>query len=164
MKVKCIYAGNIKTLENDKIYSIAFLTKNNVKLLDKYARLNYSIKRFNIIQNGVEIPLSEYVSNFDKTNIYQSNRITYNLSKNGYLIAFRNGINGVNENDIFKVLSFTKNYFGATILTMFNVITKYRICIEYSKISSYFYNIDDYEVLSILRMQKLQKIKNRKNI
>lgn len=164
MKVRCINAGDIKNIQNNKIYSVAFLTKTNVKLLDPYARSNYSIKRFNIICDE-EIPLSEFVNNFGslgkKSYIYKSPRISYDFSKKGYLISFRHKIKGVKEDDIFEFHSFKKNIFGRTVLTMYNIVTNYRIDVEFPDISRNFYNIEEWEVLGKMRREKIQRIKNK---
>lgn len=165
MKVRCINTGDIKNIQNNKIYSVAFLTKTNVKLLDPYARSNYSIKRFSIIDEDKEILLSEYIDKFKSlpknAYIYKSPRINYDFLKKGYLISFRHKIKGVKEDDIFEYRTFTKNYFGRTVVTMYNIVTNYRIDVEFPDISRNFYNIEEWEVLGKMRREKIQRIKSK---
>lgn len=167
--VKCIDNNNIQNVELNKLYSVSLLTKTTVKLLDTVTRLNYSTKRFTIIEYNGEffnIPLEKFINiyfqNFpNKKPIYISKRIIYNLKIGGYLISFRNKIKNVEVDDVFKIKSFFKNGFGTKSYYLININTNKIITVENSQIFTNFYNIEKCEVSYKMRKQKIEKIKNK---
>lgn len=167
--VKCIDNNNIQNVELNNLYSVSLLTKTNVKLLDAYARLNYSIKRFNIVEYNGEIfniPLEQfvdkYLEKYPKSKLlYISKRIIYDLKIGGYLISFRNKLKNVEVDDVFKIKLFFKNGFGTKSYYLININTNKIITVENSQICRNFYNIEKCEISYKMRKQKIEKIKNK---
>ena len=124
--VKCIDNNNIQNVELNNLYNVSILTKTNVKLLDPYARLNYSIKRFNIVEYNdqqFDIPLENFINKYLEKNpkpqfIYIDKRVKYDLTPGKYLISFRDKIENVKLDDIFK----NKNNFSQEELEILNRI------------------------------------------
>ena len=126
MKVKCINTGNIKSLENDKIYNVKRLNKSFIQLLDIKAKSKYSIKRFNIVEFNGEIFDNFSLINFIKNKLinnefnesYINKRIIYNIIDGKYLLCYNNKIDNLKIDEVYKIL---KVYRGHSFDIMINL-------------------------------------------
>lgn len=165
MKIKCVSVGDIKTLKLNKVYTVKILQKQNVSLLDEFARSNYSLRRFETLDGR---PLEQYVKEtyLDRFRIitnelHKSKRVRYyRLLINNYLISYKNS-SDFGKDTVFKINNifrdrFTKRYNIVNILT--NKMIR-AVGIDYIK--RYFYKIDNEEVGFYIRTQKILKLKNK---
>lgn len=177
MKVKCINASNIKSLENDKIYTVKRLNKSFILLLDIKSKSLYSIKRFNIVEFNGETFDNFSLINFIKNKLinnefnefnesYINKRIIYNIIDGKYLLCYNNKINNLKIGEVYKIL---KVYRGNSFDIMINLksVSSFEnnelIILKYNNIHQNFYQLDDDESVSLIRLSKIKKLKNEFN-
>lgn len=168
MKVRCIDPGDIQNLQKDKIYEVKELSTTNIYLLDRKARAQYSLKRFNLINDdGTEIYLKDFTNYYKNNNkistiipvIFRNNKVKYSYKDNSYLISFRDKLCDINE--IFMIISRFTNKYGYLEYKIKSLSKHDIIYITHNQIHTNFYNIDKNDAINMLRRTKILKIKDK---
>lgn len=169
MKVRCIDAGDIKNLENGKIYPVKTLYKKNIQLLDEKAKAQYSLNRFVLVQYDnckfdVDIPLTLIINKLESKShiVYRNKKVIYDINKNKYLISYRDKLDGVISNEVYQIKEVFSNQHGNTIICI-KCMTSHseNIFIGWNDVHQNFYQLSDDDALSIMRKRKIENIKNR---